>query len=241
MKRERLIQKLLLISALLCFIVAGLLVAWIFISDIDFLEQKYLDYINWVVDIEYKVSAIENRWQTILVVLLLYFILSVCPVFPVAILCLASGMVFSVPVSILINLIGLAIMFAFPYIIGYNSSNNGVHNLVRKNSMVCRIIESEGQGNPWVLFVIRLLPCMPISPVSNLYGAMKFPFGKYMAISLAGFLPKIISYLVIGFNLFNPFSVSLSIPLIAMTVFMGSFFLFIRGAWEVINMIKDNK
>ncbi len=241
LKREKLIQKLLLIAAFTCFIIAGLLILWIFISEINFFEDKFIQYLTWLDDIEYKVSAIENRWQTVLVVLLLYFILTVFPVFPIAILCVATGMVFSVHAAIVINLLGLIIMFSAPYYIGYKSKSNGVQSLVRKNSIVRRLIESEGQGNPWLLLVIRLLPAMPISPVSNLYGAMKFPFYKYLAISVAGFLPKVISYFVIGYNLYNPFSAKLSLPLIFMTVFMGILFLVIRGGWEVINMIKEHK
>lgn len=224
----------------MCFILCILLVVWYFVSEINFLEEKYWQYIDWLTSIENRVAALENRWLIVLVIELLYFILTAFPVFPISILCVASAMVFNFPESVVINIAGLMILFSVRYSTGMSAGGGSAQWLVRKNRFIRKLIESEGQGNPWVLAVIRLLPIMPINPVSHLYGAMDFPFYKYMLISVAGFLPKLISYIIIGNNFANPFSPQFTLPLIVLSLLSGIVFLFLRGAWDFINKVKEH-
>lgn len=214
---------------------------WFFVSEINFLEEKYWEYISWLSSIENKVAALENKWLIILVILLLYFILTAFPVFPISILCVASAMVFNIAECFAINIFGLALLFAVRYSTGMSAGGGSAQWLVRRNRFTRRLIESEGQGNPWVLAVIRLLPMMPINPVSHLYGAMDFPFWKFMLISVVGFLPKLISYIIIGHNFANPFSAEFTLPLIILSLLSGIVFLLLRGAWDFINKVIDHK
>ncbi len=239
MKKDKLIRKLLLFASLFCFILCIVLVIWYFISEINFLEEKYWQYINWLTNLENKVAAIENKWLIILVILLLYFVLTAFPVIPISILCVASAMVFDVAECFLINIAGLAILFSVRYSTGMSAGGGSAQWLVRKNKFLRRVIESEGQGNPSVLAVIRLLPVMPINPVSHLYGAMDFPFGKYMWISILCFIPKLISYFIIGNNFANPFATEFILPMIIISLFSGISFLCLRRAWDFINKVKD--
>ncbi len=224
---------------MLCFILCIVLVVWFFVSDINILEEKYWQYIDWLQNIENRVAAIENKWLIILVIELLYFILTAFPVFPISILCVASAMVFNFPESLIINFSGLAILFSVRYSTGMSAGGGSAQWIVRRNRTVRKLVEDEGQGNPWVLAVIRLLPFMPINPVSHLYGAMDFPFFKFMLISLAGFLPKLLSYIIIGNNFANIFSPEFTLPLIMLTLAMGIFFLLLGGVWDVINKVKE--
>lgn len=234
-------RKLLLLAALLSFILCIVLVVWFFVSEINFLEEKYWQYIDWLASIENRVAAIDNKWLIVLVVELLYFILTAFPVFPISILCVASAMVFNFAQSVVINIIGLAILFSVRYSTGMSAGGGSAQWLVRRNKGVRKLIEDEGQGNPWVLAAMRLLPFMPINPVSHLYGAMDFPFVRFMLISVAGFIPKLISYIIIGNNFSNPFSAGFILQLIIITLLSGIFFLLLRGAWDVINIVKEHK
>ena len=226
-------------ASMFCFILCIALSVWFFVSEINFLEEKYWQYIDWLTALEQKVVAVENKWLIIIVVELLYFILTAFPVFPISILCVASAMVFNFPQSIVINVIGIAILFAVRYSTGMSAGGGSAQWLVRQSKTIQKLVEDEGKGNPWVLAVIRLLPFMPINPVSHLYGAMDFPFGKYMLISVAGFLPKIISYIIIGNNFANIFSPAFTLPLIILSLLSGIFFLLLRGVWDVINKVKE--
>ena len=239
LSKKKLIRKLLLKASMLCFILCIVLVVWFFVSEINYLEDKYWQYIDWLGNIENKVASIENKWLIVLVIELLYFILTAFPVFPISILCVASAMVFGFTQSLVINICGIAILFAVRYSTGMSAGGGSAQWLVRKSRKLSNLIEDEGSGNPWVLAVIRLLPFMPINPVSHLYGAMDFPFVKFLLISVAGFTPKLISYIIIGDNFANIFSPSFTLPLIILTLLSGIFFLLLRGVWDVINKVKE--
>ena len=239
MSKKKLIRTLLLKASMLCFILCIILVVWFFVSEINYLEEKYWQYIDWLQNIENKVAAIENKWLIVLVVELLYFILTAFPVFPISILCVASAMVFSFPHAVIINMLGLAILFAVRYSTGMSAGGGSAQWLVRRSRKITKLVEDEGKGNPWLLAAIRLLPFMPINPVSHLYGAMSFPFYKFMLISVAGFMPKLISYIIIGNNFANIFSPSFTLPLIIVSLLSGIVFLLLRGVWDVINKVKE--
>ncbi len=222
-------------AAVACYIVCALLIIWSLISKINFLEEKYIEYTIWLSDLELKVASIENQWLLILVVMLLYFVRTTIPLYPVSIICVATAMVFNVPMSFAINIVGLTLLFSVKYLIGNNSGGGGVQKLVRKSGLIRKLIESEGKGNPYVLLILRFMPSFPINMVSKLYGAMKFPFWKYILISLVGYMPKMAFYIIIGRNVSNPFSLKFTLPLILLTFVSGCALLIMRAMWDVID------
>lgn len=241
LSKDKIVRKLLLAASCVSFIVAALLIVWSFVSKINFLEEKYEEYIVWLSDLEYKVASIDNLWLLILVIMLLYFVKSAFPLYPVSIICVATAMVFSVPESFAINCAGMVLLFSVKYVMGFNSGGGGTQKLIRKSAIARKLIESEGKGNPWVLFIFRLIPGFPINSVSQLYGAMDFPFWQFILISLAGYMPKMAFYIIIGRNVSNPFSLKFSLPLILLTVLSGIAFLIMRAAWDAIDKIKEHK
>lgn len=236
LSKDRVIRRLLLSTAYLCFTVAALLIVWACISEIHFLEEKYVQYINWLADFERQIAGIGDRWLMVLVVWLLYFIKTGLPLYPVSIICVASALVFNTPKAIIVNLVGLAVMFTVKYIMGTNTVKSSLW-LIHKSSIVTKIIESGDKGNPWVLVILRLLPCMPDNAVSQIYGAMYFPYWKFMLISIVAYAPKMISFILIGRSVFNPFSLTLSIPLVVITVVSGATLLGLSKLWNK----KDKK
>ena len=226
---------------MVCFTVAALLIIWSFISKIHYLEEKYQEYIVWLSELEYNVASIDNLWLLILVIFLLYFVKTAFPLYPISIICVATAMVFKIPAAFLINILGMILLFSVKYVMGTNTGGGNAQKLIRKSQIARSLIESEGQGNPWVLFIFRLLPSFPVNSVSQLYGAMEFPFIKYLLISTAGYLPKMAFYIIIGRNVSNPFSLKFSIPLILLALLSGITLLMMRAAWDAIDKIKEHK
>lgn len=237
MSKDKFIYRLLRFAAYSCFIVAALLVVWSFVSKIHFLEEKYVEYVNWLADFEQQVAAIGDRWLLVIVVWLLYFIKTAFPLYPISLICVASALVFGTGKALVVNIIGIALMFTVKYIMGTNSKVGSLW-LVKKSDVVMKILESEeGTGNPWVLFVCRLLPCMPDNAVSSIYGALGFSYWKYILISIIACIPRLISFIMVGRSVTNPFSLTLSIPLVVIAAASG-FTLF--GMSKLLN-IKDKK
>lgn len=238
--KNKIVHKLLTFAMLISFALSILLVVWAFVSKINILEEKYQEYIVWLSDLEYKIASIDNRWLLILVVMLLYFVKTAFPLYPVSIICVATAMVFSIPESFVINCGGMVMLLAVKYVMGTNTGGGNAQKLIKKSSLAQKIIESEGNGNPFVLFIFRLIPSFPVNSVSQLYGAMEFPFLKYILLSLAGYMPKMAFYIVIGKNVSNPFSLKFSLPLMLLTFFSGIAFLGMRTAWDAIDKLKEH-
>lgn len=238
LSKDKFARKLLRLGAYVCFACTTLLIIWAFVSESNYLAEKYEEYIVWLADLELHIAAVDNRWLLILVVLLLYFVKTAFPLYPISLICVATAMVFDIYSALAINCAGLALLFAVKYVIGTNMGGGNMQKLIRKSRIVKNLIESEGTGNPWVLFVLRLVPSMPTNSISQLYGAMEFPFLKYLLISLVGYCPKLISYIIIGRNVFNPFSLRFSIPLTVMTFVTGVTLMTMSIMWDAIDKYK---
>ena len=232
MKKDRVIRSSLRFGAVVCFVISALLLAWALISEIAFFEEKYMEYLTWLDTVEHNVASIGNKWLIFIVILLLYFIHSAIPVYPVSILCVATALVFNIPSALVINLAGETVLFTVRYFMGKHQGGGGLQKLIRKSSVAKKIVESNGQGNPWLLAVCRILPGISNNVVSQLFGAMAFPYGKYIFISLAAYLPKTMSYIIIGRNAYNPFSLKLSIPLVILSVASGFTMLSLSKVWD---------
>ena len=233
LSKEKIVHRLLFVAGMVCFSASALLIIWSVVSKISFFEETYREYIVWLSDFEHKIGSINNRWLLLIVILLLYFIKTAFPLYPVSIICVACGMVYDAVSCLFINVTGLAILLSVRYVTGKKSGAGNIHGIIRKNSFLRNVIENQGTGNPWLLFVFRLLPVFPLNPVSNLYGAMSFPYAKFIFISICGYLPKMASYIIIGRNVTNPFSLKFSIPLIILTALTGTAFFVMRAVMTI--------
>lgn len=240
MSKDKIIRSALRFGAAVCFILSALLIIWSVVSKITFLEEKYVEYLNWLSDFERNVAGIGSKWLIVLVVMLLYFVRTAFPIYPISIICVATALVFNTPSAFVLNIMGVSILFSVKYFMGVNSGGGGAQKLIRKISIARKIVESEGQGNPWVLLACRILPCISVNAVSQLYGAMHFPYWKYMLISVFAYLPKMASYIIIGRNVTNPFSLKLSIPLLVLSVVSGITMISLSKAWDAAEKHKDH-
>ena len=76
--------------------------------------------------------------------------------------------------------------------------------------------------------------------VSRIYGSINCEYDKFMIISLLGFLPKILSYAIIGQNVFNPFSLAFILPIIILLVISGVSCIAFNYVLEYVQRPKNN-
>lgn len=234
------IDRLLKILGFTSFGIAAFLVVWALICRIGVFEEKYRAYTIWLSNLEIKIASISNIWMLILCILLMYFIKTVYPLYPISILSMATAMVFDVPHAIAINSAGMLILFTIRYMTGIWSGGGNLQKLVRKNVWITKFVEgSDGRGNSWLLLGCRATPAMTINNISQLYGAMGFPFVRFILISYSGYLPKMLFYVVIGSNVSNPFSLGFSIPLTIMFLLTGVSMFTLR--WVYGTFIKEKE
>lgn len=193
------------------------------------LQLWYEEYETSLLLLELRVAALENKWIIIMVIFFLFALKSVIPLYliPVSCVCVISAMVFNLPISIILNILGLVIIFSIRYYIGRNKKTLP-YKILKSYDEIWNVLERDGKGNPWLLFLCRMFPLFPVNTVSNIYGGMEYDFKKFILLSVSGYLPKIISYTIIGRNAFNPFSASFIIPVMISSFLSGTGLLITR-------------
>jgi uncharacterized membrane protein YdjX (TVP38/TMEM64 family) len=204
---------LLLAAALLC----ALLVA---VQSTE-LQGWYAYYQAQLSQLEYSIVELRNVWIILLIVLLLYAVKSLLPLFPVSLMCVITAAVLPMYLCFAVNIVGIMIWISIKYLDGKQRGGGSLRKLLALNNDVQSLFERDGKGNPWLLFLFRVVPTFPVNSVSKIYGAMGFDYFDFVLISLLGFLPKLISYIFIGSNAFNPLSTAFLVPSIIIFALSG--------------------
>ena len=133
-----------------------------------------------------------------LFLLLLYALKSVSLMFPVLLLDTACGVLFPLPIAILVAAVGTAVTLAIPYFIGRGAGPDMTERLQQKHERLREIRELRSRNELFVAFLIRIVGILPCDVVSLYLGNTRLPFGKYLLGGVLGFLPDILTATVVG-------------------------------------------
>ncbi len=220
MKKADKTQWLKLFGTLL-LVLAGIFCLVLAVMQIEELNRWYETWQQQLVQLEERVASMGNRGLIVAVVMLLFTLKSVFPPITIPAICMISGMVLPWYFALLVNIVGVAWLMTIRYFWGRWFGGGSTIKLVRRSEIICGLLESKGTGNPYLLFAFRLIPAFPVNSISRLYGAMQFRYRDYLFISLGGFMFKILSYTIIGRNVYNPLSASFLLPIILLCFFSG--------------------
>lgn len=192
-----------------------------------------------LIEFEYSVASIEYRWLIPFVIVLLFIFKLFFPPLPMSAICFISGMVFPIKSAVLLNMIGFGAMLSIKYWYGRKRGGGSIHHILRLHKYTRSVLESGGKGNPFLLFLFRIVPGVPNNSVSQVYGAMEYPFGKFLLISYIGFFPRLVSYTVIGRNVYRPLSVAFILPIVILLLISGLSVLLFSRILEVIDKSRQ--
>jgi uncharacterized membrane protein YdjX (TVP38/TMEM64 family) len=162
-----------------------------------------------------------NVWLVMLAFVGIYILKCAIPIVPLSLLCVMSAAILPTYICLPLNILGVLLWVSIRYFWGKRRGGGSIHKLLSHANSVSAFIERDGKGNPWLLFVFRVVPSFPVNSVSQIYGALGFDFTDFTLISLLGFLPKLVSYIFIGSNAFHPFTSSFLVPLIIVFTLSG--------------------
>ncbi len=231
---QKVLLRLLKAAGIICFAVAAALIAVVIIMHIDKVQVKYDQYLGALDEFEQKVANLDNKWLIMIVIFLLYILRSLSPLYPLPVVWIISGMVFSPMHSFLINLAGMSLINAFRYYTGVQMGEGYWNKVIKKHIEIAPIFEVDAKINPLVLLTLRAVPIFPYNTVSHLYGSFGYPFVKYMLISAAVLVPRLISYSFVGNSVYDPLSSAFYIPLTVILMFTGASFFFLRFAMKIV-------
>ena len=125
--------------------------------------------------------------------------------------------------AVIINVLFCTFFFTVKYFEGkfIGGGWTGMILGIKQLRFVKEWIQFKGNGNPYVLFVSRLVPSIPLGMVSKYYGSMKYDFVYYTLLSLLGLAPRLYIYTKIGSTIYNPFSVQFIVLLMIIVAFTG--------------------
>ena len=166
-------------------VVLGLI--WVGIIVICFLHRKELSAE------EIARYTPGNPWLAGIVMLALFALKSLSIVIYSGVLYAANGILFPLPVAILLNLIGTVIMVTLPYQIGRRTGASAVDDIRAKYPKTEAIHSLRAKNDFLFSFLVRMVR-LP-SDVASLYmGAVHVEYKKYLLGSLLGLLPHTITY-----------------------------------------------
>lgn len=183
--------------------------------------QRSLAHIDaWFVSLEMFIAQYESFAAFFLLIFLFAF-KSFVPVIPFSVLFIASGMVFSEVTAFAINILGFAVLCTLKFLWGKKKGGGGAHKLANRSKTVYKFMDFGGDGNKWMLALMRFVPFFPTNTVSRAYGGTEMELTQYLAYSMLGFFPRLVLWSVIGINIFDPFTVKFMAPIIIMLIISG--------------------
>jgi len=148
----------------------------------------------------------ENPFLAAVVLIAMYGLKSLSVFFPLIVLEVAGGYLFSPGTAILVNTGGVAVCLILPYLVGCLSGAEAVEGAMRKYPRFADIVGKGQKNEVFLSFFLRIISCLPGDIVSIWFGASGARFVPYLFASLLGTMPGVICATLLGMNITDPTS-----------------------------------
>ncbi len=233
-KRSRVLRPL----SIACFIGAVLAVIVMMLARLPQFQTQLSQINAWFTDIELFIARFD-KFAAVAVILFFFLVKTLVGFIPFSVLFVGTGLVFSPPIAVLVNVIGFSMLAGLKFLYGRKFGGGGLHKLLLKSEQLSDFMDFHGKGNRWMLVVLRFVPVAPVGTVSRAYGATDIELIPFLFLSVLGFLPRLISWSIIGCNVFDPFTPSFLTPIAILLVISGISLLLLDILFKLIR--KDEK
>lgn len=162
---------------------------------------KFEEFQN--IDVRGIVSASGSLGIAIASILGIYLLKAIVFVVPASLVYIAVGLALPTFIAIPVNIAGILLEVCVTYLLGMMLGGNIVTNKLKKVKYGDKILALHEKNKLSAIFAIRVLPVFPIDIVSLFLGAVKMKFVPYLLISLAGILPRVILFTILGDGLYD--------------------------------------
>lgn len=226
-------------AAFICFVLALVLIVFLRLIEVDEAMEWYYKYTDTLSNFEQWIQTNGATWLSVFIILGNFVLKAVIPWFPISCICVASGVLFRSYYAITINVIGMCLLFTIKFFWGKRFGGGNAEKILRKYDRASKFIDQSKLGSAIVLFFLRLVPCVPINSVSQLYGTTGISYPKYLIVSIIGFSYKLFSYTIIGRNVFDPLSVKFMLPFVFLFLFSGFVLLGLNGVFGLTGYLNS--
>lgn len=180
-------------------------------------------------DMRTLAAAAPSLLAAILTVLGVYVLKGLVFVIPASLFYISVGMAFEPLTAVAVNLAGILLEVTVSYVFGRFLGGAYITKLLQSKKGGQRILEMQNKRSGAAsVFVMRLLPVFPIDFVSLFLGGSKYPFLKYLLLSVAGIAPRVILFTLLGDTIYDYIPMRLIITLIVIAVPVAAIAVLIR-------------
>lgn len=133
-----------------------------------------------------------------LFLLLLYALKSISLMLPILLLDTVCGVLFPLPIAILVATLGTAITLTIPYFIGRGAGPDMTDRLQAKHERLRELRQMRSRNEFFCAFLVRIMGILPCDVVSLYLGNTRLPFWKYLLGGVLGFLPDVLTATMVG-------------------------------------------
>ena len=168
------------------------------------------------------------------IVMLLFVVKSFVSVIPFSVLFVGTGLVFPVPAAVCINALGYALFANIKFSWSRKFGGGRAYDIMMRFSLVKKFMALEGEGNSWTLLILDLVPCVTLGTLCRAYGATEMKRERFTAIVVVGFLPRLVSWSIVGRNMTQPFTPGFTAPIIFLLIVSGASLLLLDTIFKLI-------
>lgn len=180
-------------------------------------------------DMRTLAAAAPSLLAAVLTVLGVYVLKGLVFVIPASLFYISVGMAFEPLMAVAVNLAGILLEVTVSYVFGRFLGGAYITKLLQSKKGGQRILEMQNKRSGAAsVFVMRLLPVFPIDFVSLFLGGSKYPFVKYLLLSVAGIAPRVALFTLLGDTIYDYIPMRLIITLIVIAVPMAAIAVLIR-------------
>lgn len=180
-------------------------------------------------DMRTLAAAAPSLLAAVLTVLGVYVLKGLVFVIPASLFYISVGMAFEPLTAVEVNLAGILLEVTVSYVFGRFLGGAYITKLLQSKKGGQRILEMQNKRSGAAsVFVMRLLPVFPIDFVSLFLGGSKYPFVKYLLLSVAGIAPRVALFTLLGDTIYDYIPMRLIITLIVIAVPMAAVAVLIR-------------
>lgn len=187
-----------------------------------------------LIELENYIMNLDKIWQFFGAVMLLFAVKSFFPIYATSTVCFLSGIVLPSYIAIPVNVLGFVVLITIRYFFGRRFGAGSAWRVICRTEKLKNLIRKDGSGNPALLIALRLIPAMPVNAISGIYGSFDFGYGKFVLLSVIGFMPKLISFTLVGRNIYDPLSASFLLPIMILLLVTGISLLSVNGVWTTV-------
>lgn len=154
-------------------------------------------------DVEQMVRRAGSPWKGFWVVMALFAIKSIVLVVPASLVNVGVGVAFTPVIGLLVNICGVVVELTTSYFMGYFLGGEFVEKQLQKMKRGREYLEDSSRDSTVVMFFLRFIPFFSVNAISMFYGSSHYNYWKYLGVSMAGMMPRVVFLSLFGNALYE--------------------------------------